>query len=153
MKRQTVKPLARFRVYAWKSSLYFMVHIWATKRDMLDNRVRLGLPRLRDCDAHVFSYDVFRESKGKRWRKLPIVGEIHFYKSRLGTEAITHESFHATASLLRRLKFDFTDLNNEGLTATMRSKSMDKEEVVAHIQGRLARAIVTKLYDLKLIPS
>lgn len=151
-RKRKLKPIARFRVYAWKSSLYFMVHVWRTKKEMLDNRVALGLPRLRDCDAHVFSYDAFSVQKGRRDRKLPIVGEIHFYKSCLGTEAITHESFHATASLLRRLKFDFSGLNNEGLTATMRSKSMDKEEVVAEVQGRLARAIVTKLYDLKMLP-
>jgi hypothetical protein len=150
--KRKLKPIARFRVYAWKSSLYFMVHIWRTKKDMLDNRVSLGLPRLRDCDAHVFSYDVFRCRKGQRDRKLPIVGDIHFYKSCLGTEAITHESFHATASLLRRLKFDFTGLNNEGVASTMRNKLIDKEEVVAKVQGKLAREIVTKLYNLKLIP-
>lgn len=153
MSKKKVKPLARFRVYAWKSSLYFMVYVWRTKKHMLDNRVKLGLPRLRDCDAHVLSYDVFRCRKGQRDRKLPIVGEIHFYKSCLGTEAITHESFHATASLLRRLKFDFTGLNNEGLSSTMRGNVMDKEEVVAEVQGKLAREIVTKLYDLNMIPS
>jgi hypothetical protein len=153
MKRIKAEPIARFRVYAWKSVLYFLVIVWQHKKDMLDYRVSMGLPRLRDCEAHTISYGVTRISPDGRRRKRPIVGEIHFHKARLGTEAITHEALHATASLLRRLNFDFADLNKEGIEGTLSggSRVMNKEEIVAGINGKMARAIVEGLYERKLL--
>lgn len=144
-----VKPLARFRVYAHRSSLYFMVYVWPTKKAMLDNRPRLGLPR-GWCDAHTFSFDEYADKTRKR--KNPIVGEIHFHKRKVhadaGIEAVTHETFHAVASLFRRLKMDFSKLSNEG----MKRPKTDSEELIADVQGKMARAIIVKFHELDLFP-
>jgi hypothetical protein len=148
------KPIARFRVYVaygrnGQSSLYFMVYVWATKKEMLDNRPRLGLSR-SSCDAHTFSYDEYADKTRKR--KNPIVGEIHFHKRKVsadaGIEAVTHETFHAVASLFRRLRMDFSKLTYEGMS---RPKT-DNEEVIAEVQGKMARAIMTKFHKLGLFP-
>lgn len=152
-----VKPLARFRVYATygrgsgykKSSLYFMVYVWPTKKAMLDNRPKLGLAR-GSCDAHTFSFDEYADKTRKR--KNPIVGEIHFHKRKVradaGIEAVTHETFHAAASLFRRLNMDFSKLSNEG----MKRPKMDNEETIADVQGKMARAIMMKFHNLDLFP-
>lgn len=157
MSRRAVKPIARFRVYATytrgngskKSSLYFMVYIWPNKKAMLDNRPRLGLVR-GSCDAHTFSFDEYADKT--RRRKNPIVGEIHFHKQKVcadaGIEAVTHETFHAAASLFRRLNMDFSKLSNEG----MKRPKMDNEETIADVQGKMARAIMMKFHDLGLFP-
>jgi hypothetical protein len=146
--RKKHKPLARFRIYAPHSVLYFMVYVWPTKKAMLHNRRREGLKG--SCDAHTYSYDEYTHKTKKR--KKPIVGEIHFHKRKVhadaGIEAVTHESFHAAASLFRRLKMDFTQLSNEG----MKQPKMDVEEVIADVQGKMARAIMTKLHKLGLFP-
>lgn len=144
--KKPFKPLVRFRVYPWKCSLYYLVMVWRTQKEMLDYRVSMSLPRLRDCQAHVLSYDLLRNGK-----KMPILGEIHFHRRRLGTEVITHETFHATAALMRRLKFDFASLSENTFNSkTMRDEG-DREELVALVQGKLARTIVNRLYDLKLL--
>ena len=149
MRRKNPKPIARFRVYAWNSSLYFMVYVWATKKEMLDNRPKLGLAR-GSCDAHTFSYDEYTDKTRKR--KKPIVGEIHFHKRKVhadaGIEAVTHETLHAVTSLFRRLNMDFQTLSLEG---TERPKE-DNEEVIADVQGKMARAIMLKFHKLNLFP-
>lgn len=157
IRRKKVQPIARFRVYATyargrkskKSSLYFMVYVWPTKKAMLDNRPLIGLPR-SSCDAHTFSYDEYSDKTRKR--KNPIVGEIHFHKRKVhadaGIEAVTHETFHAAASLFRRLKMDFQKLSREGMT---RPKT-DNEETIADVQGKMARAIMMKFHSLGLFP-
>lgn len=116
---------------------------------MLDNRLTLGLPR-SSCDAHTFSYDQFTDKSKKR--KLPILGEIHFHKRKLlgdaGVEAITHETFHATAGLLRRLGADFAGINEEGL-----GQPKDNiEELAADLQGKMARQIMVRLHAKDLSP-
>ena len=126
-----------------------MVYVWATKKEMLDNRPRLGLPR-GWCDAHTFSYDEYTDKARKR--KKPIVGEIHFHKRKVcadaGIEAVTHETFHAVASFFRRLGMDFDKLSYEG----MQRPKTDNEEVIAEVQGKMARAIMTKFHKLGLFP-
>jgi hypothetical protein len=144
------RPLARFRVYVWNSSLYFLVIVWPTKREMLDERVRLCLPRA-SCDAHVFSYDAWTCRKGKPDRKRPIVGEIHFHKQALGSEAISHECFHATLSALCRQKCDFSRLNDQRTNSRTMALKDDLEETAATMCGRLVRDVVNGLYDRLLL--
>lgn len=116
---------------------------------MLDNRPTLGLTR-SSCDAHTFSYDQYTDKSRKR--KLPIVGEIHFHQRKLladaGVEAVAHETFHAVAALLRRLKFDFGHVNEEG----MQRPKPDHEEIVADTHGKMARSIMLRLHKLGLFP-
>lgn len=140
----SVEPLAKFRVYGWKSSLYFLVHVWPTKKAMLANRKKEGLRG--SCDAHVMVLDHIRYIPGRPRRLRPIVGEMHFFKGKLGTEVITHESFHATVGLLRRLRFQFSTLDQDS-----DGKMLGEEELAAYTIGHLARSIVTRLYDFKLI--
>lgn len=153
-RKKKPQPVVRFRVYAaygnkGRSSLYFMVYVWATKKDMLDNRPVLGLVR-GSCDAHTFSYDQYADKTRKR--KLPIVGEIHFHKRKVcadaGIEVVTHETFHAVASLFRRLRMDFEKLSYEGI----QRPQTDNEEVIAEVQGKMARQIMTKFHALGLFP-
>lgn len=118
---------------------------------MLDNRVKLGLPRLKDCQAHVFTYDVWSVYKGKRDQKRPILGEMHFHQKRLGTEVVTHESFHATAHLMRRLRFNFARINDDEIDSRSMNRKDEGEELVARVQGKLARAIVEQFYRRKLL--
>jgi hypothetical protein len=126
-----------------------MVYVWATKKDMLDNRPRLGLAR-GSCDAHTFSYDQYADKARKR--KLPIVGEIHFHRRKVsadvGIEAVTHETFHAVASLFRRLSMDFSKLNHEGMSRP----KVDNEEIIAEVQGKMARVIMMRFHKLGLFP-
>jgi hypothetical protein len=146
-KKRRPKPLARFRVYS--GSLYYLIVVWRTKKEMLDNRPTIGLPR-SSCDAHTFSYDEFADKARKR--KLPVLGEIHFHKRKLlaecGVEAVTHETFHAPAGLLRRLGFDFARINGEGMD---RPKE-NHEEIAADAQGKMARMIMFRLHEFGLFP-
>lgn len=140
-------PVARFRVYAWRSSLYYVVNVWATKKDLHANRRAMDLPRV-DCAAHVAAYDVIRYyGKGdpRRPRKRPILGEINLWKRRLGAGVLSHECFHATMSLLRRIKYDFRSLERESVNGE------ELEEIAAMIQGEFVRNITIRLYALKLM--
>lgn len=121
-----------------------MVYVWKTKRELIAQR-RANHLRPLHCDAFVYSYDQVIVRKGRPNRKRPIVGEIHFQQAKLGTEAITHESVHAAASLLGRLKFNFADLNKRD------GPRNNGEELLARVTGKLARRIVAKFYDLKVI--
>lgn len=137
------EPLARFRVYAHKSCLYYVVQVWATKKDMHANRAANGLPRT-ECDAHTYSFDEWTKKGG---RKRPIVGEINFHARALFIEAITHETTHAVASILRRLRFDFSPMNDDPKP----KRGVTAEEVVAILNGRFAAQLFFKLRKHKLV--
>jgi hypothetical protein len=126
-----------------------MVYVWATKQNMLDNRPTLGLTR-GSCEAHTTSYNEFTDKSRKRKKR--IVGEIHFHKRMVradaGIEVVTHETFHAVASLFRRLRADFSQLSYEGY----RRPKQDNEEIMAEVQGLMARQIMTKFHALGLFP-
>lgn len=141
---QKLIPLKKFRVYLDNSSLYFLVHIWRTKKELVGYRKQQKLKRNYDVTAFTYSYDLLKiNRKTKQARKLPIVGELHFHKSRLGTEVIIHETSHAINSTLRRLKFNFEKLNKE--------PDNDSEELMAYLLGKFSSNLVYKLYKLKML--
>jgi hypothetical protein len=137
-------PVARFRVYAHKSTLYYIVQVWATKKDMHANRAANGLPRT-ECDAHTYSFDEWTKKGG---RKTPLVGEMNFYARGLFMEGIAHESTHAIASILRRLRFDFSPMNDDDAKP---KRGISSEELVALLIGRFAAQLHFKLRKYKLV--
>lgn len=132
------EPLKRFRIYGYNSSLYFIVNIWKTKKDLIKNRKRNGLKG--SCDAHVLSYEILDVNKEGKSRKRPIVGEINFYKSRLGAGIVSHECLHATVSILKRMKFNFSRLEED-------IWENPSEEIVARVQGEFTRQITVRLIE------
>lgn len=143
MNAETLKPLARFRVYGWKSSLYFLVFVWPTREAMLAYERRTNKYVQDDHDAHVQPIDRVRVYKDRPSRLMPYLGEIHLHKAKLGAGLISHECFHATTALLRRKRFDFSHLNESTF-------SMEREEQAAHTQGEFARQITVQLIKRKL---
>jgi len=147
------KPIIKFRIYAWKSSLYFNVYIWKYKKEMLAQWNRDDQSIGRGCAAftHPFTIINFPSKKKdpkQRRRMLPICGEIHLCYSDLGTEVITHESSHAAMAILRRKHFWFDKISNDE-----NDNYMQYEEELCYTVGYFARQIVDKLYKLKILLS
>jgi hypothetical protein len=65
-------------------------------------------------------------------RPTPDVGEVHLHRGSLSMRVVTHEMFHATVDLGRRLRFDFTRLDAA-------DSVNDDEELLAYAHGELCR--------------
>lgn len=92
----------------------------------------------RDAVAAVLPY-----SSNKR----KTLGEIIFYKARLGTEIITHEASHAAIRWIERKKLMIVDRRGDEYTPGEASKS---EERFCLALGWMASQIASKCYDLGL---
>ena len=150
MKNKKIAPIVKFRIYAWKSkTLYFHVYIWPRLKD-----IRNKYDKYNDGGSYslmAFVHPVvkvkYKDKTKTKYRTKPICGEIHLCVKELGMEIITHESTHATMTLLRRLKFDFSklDINNSG------NKYMNNEELVAYCVGHFAKQIVYRIYKFGIL--
>src|SRR5690349_3180317 len=101
------QPIAKFRIYGWKSSLYFRVYIWSYLKDIRKeyDRNRNNKESSRGVMAFTRPISRYRVYEDKTHRITPLVGEIHLHVKNLKTGVITHESVHAAIALLRRLNF------------------------------------------------
>lgn len=140
-KTKRPEPIARFPVYAVKSRLHFTVQVWPSQRALIRYRRSQGLSSAR-CEAATLTFDEWYESG----RKTPCLGEINLNIRKIWMEVIAHESLHATAAILRRLRFKFDGMNNDPT-----SERLDTEEAVAFILGRFAAELHYKLAKRKLL--
>jgi hypothetical protein len=142
--------MKKFRVYVRYTSLYFLVQVWDTKKALEEYKLLQNMDDHEDCAAYVDSYDIYVVSRKKRGkpqttRKMPQLGEINFYKGRLGTEVITHETIHAVSTYMRRRCKRFSEMDKEN------DNYMKFEEEFAYIVGRFNSDLVSKLYKYNLI--
>lgn len=106
--------------------LIAVVH--ATRADLLRWCRRAGYRTSPQTDALCQGY--------RRWyasgRPTPDFGEVHFHRRSLSMRVVTHEMFHATVNLGRRLGVDFTRLDAP-------DSVNDDEELLAYAHGELCR--------------
>jgi hypothetical protein len=141
------QPIAKFRVFAHASprkysTLYFIVKVFATKKEMHSYMRSEGREVDRKDDAYTYNYEVLRVRPGEPNRKRPIMGEIVLNKKKCRAGLLSHECFHATMSYLRRIEFDFARLGFKDGDARM-----NIEERAAYVQGEFMRQVVVGLNE------
>lgn len=113
--------MIKFRIYPEDRALYFLIHIYDTKKDLqdkiraisngkLDKRIRSGV-----APTHESS----------------LLGLIFFWRKDAETMVLTHEFFHATLAWARRVGLDFEK----------------DEERLATVHGQMCAKFVRKCYD------
>lgn len=136
-------PPHRFRLYPETGSLYVVVNVWATRKDLLrysdEDDAKVG-PK---TDATAHGLEIIDFKRGHHARKHPVFAEVNFYRGRLGIEVITHEFFHATMAWGRRVGFNFQRLGDDD------SVNADQERIT-YVHGRLCRAFVNRATAAKL---
>lgn len=140
--KNKIKPLAKFRIYIWKSSLYYDVFVWKYKKEMLTQGEHIGL-RGNNYGAFCSSFRIKKMISGI-FRKTRQLGELHFHNKQLGMEVLTHESTHAILNALHEMEFDFSKLREDNKSELV----TDREETLCFLVGRFARMIADKLYEL-----
>ena len=150
--------LARFRVYPGRvGGLYYMVYVWPTKRAM-QYWVKAGINgagntplvgRRGDFKAICCSNTTlrigYRDNPNRVARRLPLLGQIHFYKDSLRMGIICHESGHAALAYCDRMKIDFNEQPQKVGCAS------EGEEGFCWALGNIARQIVVGTAKKKLI--
>ena len=122
---------------------YYEVHIF----DRCENLWTYGYSRTKDernkAGYGALTIPLWRERldrSNNAWIVAPKVGDVLFYRERLGTSVITHESVHAATSFLRILK-----------KLKLSDQIDNDEELLAYCVGSIASQIVNKLYELKIL--
>ena len=134
------KPLAKIRVYPEERSLYVTCYVWPNKRAMRRETSRLnGGASMAGAGAACFTYRRERVGiDGSCSRLSPQFGEIHFSRTQLGSETITHELTHALLGWARRVGWKPDD-------------DMDREERFCYAMGAMVRQLVNRLYARGLL--
>ena len=96
------KPIARFRIYPEKRSLYWLVQVWPTEAAMRRHFRTRGFADLEGTVAQCSTYERYRVRAG-RSRKKPFCGEINFHVQELSTRVIVHEATHAALGWAQRM--------------------------------------------------
>lgn len=105
--------------------------------------------------SQLFAYctgvdEYMRRPGGRRWRT-KTCAIIRFARTKLGTETLTHEAFHATMRYAQRVGIALTDVADaDNRTSNLARGVKDRhraspEETLAGCHGRLCRLIVTAL--------
>lgn len=132
-----MKPVASFNIYA-SGTLFYRVHIWNTFTE-LQKHVSPWVRVTRGCKGICSSYEVIKNDI-----LTGCLGEINFLKKHLTTEILSHEVCHGTFGYMER-----RGLILNRVSGLMRTGSDEEKACYAH--GRMMRALVNKLYKLKLI--
>lgn len=143
-----MRPPHRFRLYPErKGSLYVVVNVWATQKEMLEyadeDDARVGGESTHGFCGGIEIIDIQR---GRPERKQPVFAEVNLYRGRMGMDVITHEFFHATMAWGRRVRFNWQSLGDDEKAVT------PDEERITYVHGRLCaefsrRAIAAGLYE------
>jgi len=137
--------LVTFKLYAArKTTLYFQVHIWKTKKDYTAHT------GYKDSPGSCSRYEILNFEKGHQ-KKLAILGEVNLTRRRLTTEILSHELCHAAFGYCERKKFDVTDTHNDNPHARAMGRDSGEEQF-CYSQGYMLRCLVNKLHKLKLLP-
>lgn len=124
--------MIKFRIYPEDKSLYFLIHIYDTKKDLQAKIKKFSQGKLdKRTRARVSPFDVVKVKANGVSRKQPILGMVLFWKDDIGTNVITHEFFHATSTYARRVGLDFEK----------------DEERLATVHGQMCAKFVKKCYD------
>jgi hypothetical protein len=144
---QTLKPLRKFRIYIWKTKLYYLVHIWETKEQMYQY-LKSKDNHDYECEAIVRTKELVDVYANGRKQLRPSLGEMHFHKNRLELEILTHETVHAVFGYCRRIWCEFSVLNRSN---RKEGNVTDLEEGIAYVQGQFNHTLFTKLRKFNLI--
>lgn len=125
-----------FRVYPEKHTLYFVVFVWQTQKAMYDY-YPLRRRHLACCKGMEI-----RNIRTGRWK--PQLGEIHFTRSRLRMEIITHECGHAALQWAERMGLPVRQASALKITKVGPSEN---EERFCHALGNMAGAIAQQGWD------
>jgi hypothetical protein len=145
-----MKPIASFRVYPGRKTLFFKVIVWGTAKDL---RRHLGKGHSR-TDGACLSHRILRfYPKGDRRkdRLMPCIGEIHLHKGGLGVWVISHELTHALLTWMGEMgvAVHVSPMKRINMTGVMRRDC--PEEVACYAMGGMMKDVYQRLYKLKLI--
>lgn len=102
LRKKGPQPAFRIRVYPEHKSLYYVVNVWRTKKDMYAH-CRWAKSTFQGLCT---TYEVLKGEKGGPLRMLPECGQINLWKGRLGSAVVTHEFTHAALGWARRIRLD-----------------------------------------------
>jgi hypothetical protein len=126
-----------FRIFPEYGSLYFNVIVHRTHAEMIAAGRAEGIRgRYR---AFTSTFDIIRvygEGDARQTRRRPIVGEIHLYRARVGSQIVSHEVTHAACGYFRRLGIPFDAIAEGG-----EGHACEDEERLAHVIGNMNRQV------------
>lgn len=100
------KPI-RFKLYFSNRQAYVRVFIWKSKGDMTAGVGRDGFPSFLACYIPRAAQPVRKLKSGKTIiMGNAILGEVHFYRDRIGVGIVVHELLHALFDLVYKIKVD-----------------------------------------------
>lgn len=133
-----------FIVRRHRSPYFFAVRVFDTKAEMFAHfRKRGKVIGLKRKDGHLnfeaicMCYERIRAKDDKR---MPDIGEVLFYRERLGAGIVAHEMLHAAMHYER--------LVTRNTSATFTEYIGKEEERLAHCLTDLVRAFTVKAYKL-----
>lgn len=136
---KTVEPLLKFRIYPDAGRLYFLVSIFADKRDMYSfcKKTCETWNEGWDYEAVCHTYTKLRiGGPSKRTLVSSQIGHMHFYQKKITMEVVTHEAVHAALAFYRR-RYRKKSLN-----------VMAWEEKLCYAAGIIGKEIVAAAEDL-----
>ena len=154
MRSNKRKPLAKFRIYTWRSVLFYHVYIWKTLKDLRAEYDSNKNNKESSNGVEGFCRQVSRYKViGNTHKITPKVGEIHLAVKYLTTDRITHECTHAAIKVLNRLSIDFNCLSygNQKNEILIEKPSLNGEEFLCYIVGSFSKQIVNRIYKLKFL--
>lgn len=132
-----------FRIYPEYGALYFRVVVHRTHDEMIAAGRAEGIQgRYRAFTSTFDILRVFGPDDPRPNRRRPILGEIHFYRARLGSQIVSHEVTHAACAYFRRLGIPFDEIAEGG-----EGHACDDEERLAGIIGNMNRQITVGCID------
>lgn len=132
--------MTKFIVRRYRSPYFFTVRVFGSKAKMYAYFQKRGKSiGLKPKDAHLnfeaicMCYERLRAAK-----RMPDIGEVLFYRDRLGAGIVAHEMLHAA------MHYDRLVSRNE--TATFTANIGKEEERLAHCLTDLVRQFTVKAY-------
>lgn len=131
-------PVARFRLYPEsKHGLHLVVHVWATRAEMLEHLRELHKNPINTRKLHGSWSTYANPGRG--------VGEVNLYRGNHGTATASHELLHGAFAWAKRRGIRMGDLDGEdGLRAH------PTEERICYAHERMVAAFMALADELEL---
>lgn len=138
LKRNGPQPIFRIRVYPEHKSLYYVVNVWRTKKDMYAH-CRWAKSTFQGLCT---TYEVIKGDGKGGWRLLPECGQVNLWKGRLGSAVVTHEFTHAALGWARRVGLEPDNLLGHNGSADVHPE----EERFCHALCEMVRQFIDRAY-------